>query len=118
MAFALAARARTELAAGNAREALSCAEQARTLLTSVGGMDEGEAMLRLVWAEALGANGRHPEARRAIAEARDRLLERAEKIASVEWRRAFLEQVSENARTIALSRVWLGEPTPEPPGKG
>jgi tetratricopeptide (TPR) repeat protein len=117
-AFALAACARAELVAGNAREALACAEQARTLLGSVGGMDEGEAMLRLVWAEALAANGRHDEARRAIAEARDRLLERADKIASVEWRRSFLERMSENARTLTLSRVWLGEPSEPRVGKG
>ena len=113
MAFALAARARVELAAGAAREALSCAEQAMTLLTAVGGMDEGESMLRLVWAEALGATGRIDEARRAVAEARDRLLRRAEKIASADWRRSFLERVGENGRTLTLARAWLGEPSSE-----
>ena len=47
-------------------------------------------------------------ARVAIAGARDRLLRIAERITDPALRRSFLESVPENARTLRLSRAWLG----------
>jgi eukaryotic-like serine/threonine-protein kinase len=58
----------------------------------------------------LHATGDLGAARAAIAEARDRLLAVAGKIDDPTYRRSFLEQVSANARTLALARAWLGEP--------
>ena len=69
---------------------------------------EGEALTRLVWAEALHACGEHPSARQVIAAARRRLLERAGRIRGPAVRRAFLEDVVDNARTLALADAWLG----------
>ncbi|KYF54461.1 hypothetical protein BE08_12935 [Sorangium cellulosum] len=59
-------------------------------------------------AEALAASGDMRRARAAIALGRDRLLERAGKIANRAWRACFLENVPENARTLALARAWVG----------
>ena len=39
----------------------------------------------------------------AIAAARDRLLDRAARISDPEWRRRFLADVPENARTLSLA---------------
>ena len=71
-----------------------------------GGIDEGEARIRLIYAEALHATGELEEARVAIATARDRLLARAAKIGDEAWRRSFLECVPENSRTLELARAW------------
>jgi hypothetical protein len=34
----------------------------------------------------------------------------AERIGDPAYRRSFLDEVPENARTLALARAWLGEP--------
>jgi hypothetical protein len=62
--------------------------------------------LRLEYAEALAAAGRTEDAKRATIAARDRLLERAAKIADARWRARFLENVLENARTLSLARAF------------
>jgi hypothetical protein len=59
-------------------------------------------------AEALHAAGQQERARAAIATARDRLLANAEKIGDPTYRKSFLENVPENARTVELAREWLG----------
>jgi hypothetical protein len=64
--------------------------------------------LRVVHAESLAAAGEEEAARAAIAEARDHLFEQAATIGDVDFRRSFLENVPENARTIDLARRWLG----------
>jgi hypothetical protein len=66
-------------------------------------------VVRLVYAEALSVCGRGAEAAQAIAEARDRLLARAEKISDGAFRAHFLERAVDNARTLELARAWLGE---------
>jgi hypothetical protein len=50
-----------------------------------------------------------PRARAAIAPARDRLLKNADKIVDPSYKKSFLENVPENARTLRLARAWLGE---------
>ncbi len=50
----------------------------------------------------------------AIAEARSRLFEIADRIPSPDYKQSFLENVPENARTLALARVALGEAAPSP----
>lgn len=105
-AHALAVAAQIELARGDTASALRNAVDADALLQQVGVLDEGEAMVRLILAEALQASGRQDEARAAITAARNRLLERASHIRDEALRRSFLEQVPENARTLALASAW------------
>jgi len=105
-AHALAVAAQVQLARGDSDAALRDATEADKLLQQVGVLDEGEAVVRLVHAEALHAAGQLEEARTAITAARDRLLERAERIRDEALRRSFLEQVPENARTLALAHQW------------
>jgi len=69
-------------------------------------------LARLVRAEALHATGDIAKARAAIAEARARVLATAAKIADPSCRASFLEHVPEVARTLLLSRQWLGAAEP------
>ncbi len=105
-ACALAALARVLLGAGRPGEALERARAAQALLDELGGVEEGEAMIRLALAEALEASGLTPEARAAIEVARARLRERAGRIGDPRVKRAFLEDVPEHARTQALAEEW------------
>jgi tetratricopeptide (TPR) repeat protein len=98
-----AAYARLLLAAGRPAEALEQATESKKIFDGLGGIEEGEALIRLAWAEALEANGRAAEARAAIAEARSRCLARAEHITDPDVRRAFLRNVPENVRTLELA---------------
>ena len=52
---------------------------------------------------ALGATGRSAEARARIAEAQARLRVCAERIGDPRYRKSFLQNVPENAATMALS---------------
>ncbi len=101
------------LAQGRAEEALAAAEQAVLRCTTMGGcgMFRG-AFVRLAHAEALHATGAHDAARQAIAEARARLVSIADRIADPAHRTSFLEDVPENARTLALARAWLDPDSP------
>jgi tetratricopeptide (TPR) repeat protein len=101
-AFALSTRARIRLTRGRSDEALNDAREATQMLRELGGIEEGEAQVRLVYAEALSAGGDLSAAREALVEAHGRLLERAAKIADASARRSFLERVPEHARTLAL----------------
>jgi hypothetical protein len=105
----LATLSALRLAQRRAEEALATAEDAMSRCQAMGGcgMFRG-AFVRLVHAEALHATGAHDAARRAIAEARARLLTIADKIAEPSYRTSFLDSVPENARTLALARTWLG----------
>ncbi|MBP6629856.1 MAG: protein kinase [Kofleriaceae bacterium] len=93
------------LAAGRPIEALAAAEAAMAVAAATDGLEEGDAQLRLVHAEALASLGRADEAASAIAAARDRLIGRADKIGSAERRAAFLT-VEENRRTLDLAAAW------------
>jgi tetratricopeptide (TPR) repeat protein len=99
------------LAQNRAAEGLATAEDAMARIAAMGGcgMFRG-AYVRLAHAEALRATGAHDAARRAIGEARDRVLATAAKIAAPSYRQSFLEQVPENARTLALAAELLGPP--------
>jgi hypothetical protein len=67
------------------------------------------AFVRLVHAEALHATGAHDAARRAITDARARLLATADRIADPDHKQSFLQRVPEHARTLALAHTWLGD---------
>ncbi|HWO26588.1 MAG TPA: hypothetical protein VNO30_47995, partial [Kofleriaceae bacterium] len=105
---ARATLAAIRLAQGRAADALATAEDAAARATAMGGagMFRG-AFIRLIHAEALHETGAHEAARRAIAVARARLLAIADRIPDPAYRRSFLENVPENARTLALARAWL-----------
>jgi hypothetical protein len=66
------------------------------------------AFVRLAHAEALHATGANAAARHAIAGAQAHLVTIAGRIADPAYRQSFLENVPENARTLALARAWLG----------
>jgi tetratricopeptide (TPR) repeat protein len=101
-AGALAVLARILLAEGRADDALTAAREAHTLLESLGTIEEGEGLVRLVYAEALAANGHTDAFARAIAAARDHLLAKASRIRDPAGRQRFLTAIVDNARTLAL----------------
>jgi tetratricopeptide (TPR) repeat protein len=105
----LATQAAVLLARGRVDEALAAAREGLARYQSVRAASflRGAAV-RLVHAECLHAAGRGPEAREALAAARDRLLAMAATLGDPERRRSFLERVPENARTLALAQEWLG----------
>jgi len=98
------------LARGRAADALAAAEEALARYRDMGGcgLFRG-AFVRLAHAEALHATGAHGAARRAIAAARAHLFEIAGRVPDPALRRSFLEDVPENARTLALARAWVDD---------
>ena len=109
IAQASAQLALVRLKRGRTEAAFADAKRAFELLEQLGGTDEGDALIRLAWAEALRATGDAGRATAAIAAARERLLRRASDIRDGALRRSFLENVPEHARTLALAREWCGE---------
>jgi eukaryotic-like serine/threonine-protein kinase len=97
------------LGQGRAGEALVAAREAFALLSSLGSIEEGESLVRLVYAEALAANGEEAGFIEAIVSAREQLLARAARISDPAWRERFLSSVPENARTLELARAWKVE---------
>jgi eukaryotic-like serine/threonine-protein kinase len=113
---ALATQAALRLAQGRAGDALAAAEDGLARFRAAGGCGFFRGgCLRLVHAEALHATGAHVAARAAIGEAKARVLAIADRIGDPAYRRSFLEDVPEVARTLALALAWLGDPTPDDP---
>ncbi|MEO8704370.1 MAG: protein kinase [Kofleriaceae bacterium] len=98
----LASLARVLLVRGRLVEAVAAARDAAAALAQIGGVEEGEALVRLMLAEALVATGDRAAGLAAARAAYARLLERAARISDPDWRRSFLERVPENARTVEL----------------
>jgi serine/threonine protein kinase/tetratricopeptide (TPR) repeat protein len=94
------------LSQSKAPRAMVAAREAMDLLTKLHSVEEGEALIRVVEAEALYASNRQGEAIKRIKEARERLLKIADEIDEPHWRRSFLEKVPENARTMRLAAEW------------
>jgi serine/threonine protein kinase/tetratricopeptide (TPR) repeat protein len=90
------------------REALIAAHDAKAMLDATGGVEEGEALVHVVYAEALAHAGDPEAARAAIQAAAERLRARASWLTDPAMRESFLTLVPENARTMELSRMWLG----------
>ncbi len=107
--FALSFRARLELTVGDVERALADATAAVTSLDELGGIDEGEIQIRLVFAEALLAAGRRGEAIFAIRFAKERLRHQSQSITDPALRTACLTRVPENARLRALSHEIRGK---------
>jgi serine/threonine protein kinase/tetratricopeptide (TPR) repeat protein len=102
-AHALATHASILLASGEPEAALTRADEAMHILESLDGVEEGEALIRLVHIRALEACGRFGEADLAIVAAQSRVRVRAERISDPRYRKSFLQNVPENAATLALS---------------
>ena len=103
---ALATLARARTLQGDIPAALTAAREAIGLLGALGHVDEGESLVRLVYAEICRLAGDLPGASQAVASARRSVLERADKIADPALRRSFLEQVADNAATLTLAEEW------------
>jgi len=110
-AHALATVAQLRMTQKRYPEALAVAEEAMALLESLGGIEEGETAVRLVYGEALYQAGEQDKARAAIEVAAQRVTERARKIKDAEWRESFLKRVPDNARTLALAKQWASFPS-------
>ena len=102
-AYALAIFADLQLTRGAHADAYTAATEAMSILEALEGVEEGEALIRLVHAQALEAMGRVSEAQLRIMEARLRLMERADRITDARLRRSFLDHIPENARTLAMA---------------
>jgi tetratricopeptide (TPR) repeat protein len=97
----MAVLARALIAEGRPDEALAAAAAAYEALQALGSIEEGEALVRLAYGEALAACERAVEAAHVFESARKRLLERAAAIRDPVWQHRFLTNVPENARTLA-----------------
>jgi tetratricopeptide (TPR) repeat protein len=100
---AIAVVAETLLSQRRAEDALLEAGEAYRLLLEIGRVEDGEALVRLTYAECLMAQGRQQEAAAIIQTAHQRLIERAALIADPDWRQAFLSRNPVHARTVALA---------------
>ncbi|MEO6774464.1 MAG: protein kinase [Kofleriaceae bacterium] len=95
--------ARILLATGRVVNALAEARAAMAILDELGAIEEGEALVRLVLAEALVGSGHGDEARAVIAVAGAKLLARAARISDPHHRRSFVERIADHARTVELA---------------
>jgi hypothetical protein len=69
----------------------------------LGSIDEGEAEVRLTYAQCLAAAGHVDDAVAQIERARRRLIERAQGIMDAELRAGFLGNIPAHARTLQLA---------------
>lgn len=92
---------------GDNEAAYFAGSEAMRIFEQLGGTVEGESVIRVAWAEALFAKGDVEGAKKAIKIARDRLLERANKIKNPEWRKNFIGTIQEHNRTLARAGEWL-----------
>ena len=105
-AYGLAILSSVLLKNGRADKADNAAREAIQLLDALGGVEEGEAFIRLTFAESREALGDLAAAREAIQTARVRILERTAMIQDAQWKDTFMQQVRENVRTMDLYRTW------------
>jgi serine/threonine protein kinase/tetratricopeptide (TPR) repeat protein len=112
-AFALAVLGQILLARGRGPAALEASREGLDLLLATGGMEEGESLLRLVYAESLAAVGHEAAAVDAIDVAHQRMSARAARISDPAWRASFCERVASNARTLGLMKSKTRPPVEE-----
>jgi serine/threonine protein kinase/tetratricopeptide (TPR) repeat protein len=102
---AISAQAHASLASillqrGQVAAAFEHAKRAMDTLELLDGVEEGEALIRIVYVMALDATERPRAAAERLAGARQRLLERVERIRDLELRKSFTDKVPENALTF------------------
>lgn len=98
-ALALLACNQIEVAASSARRAMDIAQK-------LGRLEEGDALVRLSYAESLVAAGEHTASRSAIRRARDHLLAQANNLRDPVRRESFLGNVLEHRRILELADKW------------
>ena len=101
-AYALAILASVRAARGDGIAALAAAREALGALMEAGGVQEGDAYIRLSFVRALTAAGEKEMSSAALADARERILHRAQRITRNDWRESFLQRVPENAATMRM----------------
>jgi len=101
---ALTVLVRVHLTRGDVAPAVEVAEDAYRLLGEHGSAEGMDTGVRLARAEALAAAAKLADARRAIEEARAKLLAEADRLPE-ELRRSFLA-IEEHARTLRLAEEW------------
>lgn len=84
------------------------AHQAMDIVERLRGIEEGEALVRLVYAQSLRARGCEIDAKRILREARAKLLATAQKIGDDGWRKSFLTNVPDNGELLRVALEWLG----------
>jgi thioredoxin-like negative regulator of GroEL len=95
--------ARAALQGGEAERALVIAERAKEILDDAGGLEEGEAELHLVLADALEAHGRSREARDVLKDGARKVKAAARRIAGAIFRGHYLEDVTAHRELLARS---------------
>jgi hypothetical protein len=106
-AAALGLIALMRIDAGDAQGAYEAGAEAMTILEAYGGTIEGEALIRIGYAEGLRGRGDIEGSKRAIMAARDRLLARAAMIKTPELRRGYMERLREHGRILMRAGEWL-----------
>jgi tetratricopeptide (TPR) repeat protein len=91
---------------GRPDEALQSALEAGSILGTVGQVGQAESFVRLMIVESHNACNQREQAKAALASAHASLLSRFNRIEDSSLRLSFVEQVEENARTVALAAEW------------
>jgi len=104
--FALALFARALLGQGRIDEALSRAQDAYSQLEALGQVQDGEATIRLAFAECLIASSDLVMGKEVIEKAIGWLRIQASSIDTPDWRRAFLTRIPEHASILKLAREY------------
>jgi tetratricopeptide (TPR) repeat protein len=104
---ALAHLAEIELARGEIAAALEHARAAYAILEKLGGLEDTESSVRIIYCEALVAAGRTEDAKPALRAAVAAIESRAEKIKVPRFRESFV-RTPENVRTFDLAAKLLG----------
>jgi tetratricopeptide (TPR) repeat protein len=107
-AYARAVRAFALLRLDRVEDAVREATTAVTMLDEMGGIDEGELLIRLAFARALGAADRSDEARAAVRFAHDRLAARLATIESPALKASCLARIPEHAEVARVAEKWVG----------
>lgn len=100
--FALGVLSQIMLARGDVGQALQHAQTALGRIDAASGALDGDALVRLAYAEALRASGDEAQANEALAIARERLLARVGEIGDARHRDALLG-LPEHRRTLELA---------------
>lgn len=108
-AYALAVWASLLLEKRQLQKAEKLAHQAMQIVDRLNGIEEGEALVRMTYARVLRARGCELDGQRIMRAARSRLLESAEKISELGWRKSFLTHVGDNRELLQLAEEWLGK---------
>ena len=98
--MALMAAARVALVREKSEDALACTVAAMELRDRLGSVEEDEAELFLMYADALERSGRPDDANAIRAKGRERVRELAAAIADEEWRGRFLDDVPAHRRLL------------------